>query len=55
MEKIKTAVSSGSAGSKEGAPDLRLILGCSFHANLDMVETLNAGKDQPWEMHAVLY
>ena len=30
--------------AKEIAPDLRLILGCEFHANLDMVETLNAGK-----------
>lgn len=44
MEKIRQQYLQVQQAAKEIAPDLRLILGCEFHANLDMVETLNAGK-----------
>ena len=43
MEKIRQQYLQVQQAAKEIAPDLRLILGCEFHANLDMVETLNAG------------
>ena len=44
MEKIRQQYLQVQQAAKEIAPDLRIILGCEFHANLDMVETLNEGK-----------
>ena len=52
MEKIRQQYLQVQQAAKEIAPDLRLILGCEFHANLDMVETLNAGK-RPWEIRGL--
>ena len=53
MEKIRQQYLQVQQAAKEIAPDLRIILGCEFHANLDMVEILNEGKDQPWEIHGL--